>query len=326
MPAWLSSLGNQIKRLLQTLWKFFVGGVVVLVAFSGNFLDLKQPNVSVEITGIEQISSAAIDIGATPEFANLRKLVESPFAYRQNNKYTSEDMRQEIERAKQRLADSKNDLAKLRSSFQDNLQTHKLNETKEDKKKSSVFANPELPLEIMDAEDISKLPYARVREYLEAREKSLRDREALINAADDEAKSYKTKTERSDAKIVVTAAVSNAGDGATTLKPQALLRTDLGQGNYLDINLRIVNYGSGASEIKPRGTSVLSFESPSISRMSPEDQERFLNFFKNTSPTNLFIGDVRGQYYKSNTIPFAQGIYEQKIYDGLKAYASARRN
>lgn len=326
MPAWLSSLGQQIKKLFQLLWKFFVGGVVVSVAFFGNFFDFKQPNVSVEITGIEQISSTAVDISATPEFANLRKLVNNPFTSRPDKKYTFEDMRQEIERAKQRLADSKNDLTKMRTTYQDNFQTQELDNKKEHNKSIAEIDNNQFPIEFMDEADISKLPHARVREYLEEREKSLRERETLINAADDEAKNYQAKTERSNAKIIVTAAVSNAGDGATTLKPQALLRTDLGQGNYLDINLRVVNYGAGDSEIKPRGTSVLIFESPSISRMSPEDQERFLNFFKNTSPTNLFIGDVRGQYYKSNTIPFAQGIYEQKIYDGLKAYASSRLN
>ena len=152
----------------------------------------------------------------------------------------------------------------------------------------------------------------------------LENDKTLLTKAQTELDSFREKSTKTDAKIIVTAVISNSGDGSTTLMPQALLRTDLGQGNYLDIDLYIPKYETSSSEIKPRSASIIKLESPPISDMSPSDQDRFRSFFKNTSPTNLYIKDVKNHYYKSNTIPFAQGIYEQKIYDGLKSYASNR--
>jgi hypothetical protein len=143
----------------------------------------------------------------------------------------------------------------------------------------------------------------------------------LLKKAQAEIEACETKTQKTqDAQIIVTAAVTNSGDGSTTLKPEALLRTDLGQGNYLDFNLTMQKVED--SEVKPRGASVIKFASPDISSMAAEERQRFAIFSNNTSPTNLYVGDVRNNYYKSNTIPFAQGIYEQTIYDGLKRFAT----
>jgi hypothetical protein len=309
-----------LKKWIQISWKFFAGALVVLTGFMTNFIDLKQPRVAVEITGIEQITSAAIDVNAVQEFVNFRKLISESLDFVEGvrTKYTAEDMQQVLDRSKQKQSDQKSDVAKLRNKMQ-----AMPSESIAPKSIKPERWFPAVPGILVDFEGWSKLG---LQKHIENTERTLKEKEELLSSAEAEVKTYKTRTERSDAKIVVTAAISNSGDGATTLKPQALLRTDLGQGNYLDINLKIKNYGSGVSEVKPRGTSVLTFESQAISRMSPEDQERFLNFFKNTSPTNLFISDVRGDFYKSNTIPFAQGIYEQKIYDGLKTYATQRRS
>jgi hypothetical protein len=172
--------------------------------------------------------------------------------------------------------------------------------------------------------DISKLPYDVAKKRTDDLETRVQQRESLLKDAEAQVKAFSEGAARNNAPIIVTAAVSNAGDGATTLKPQALLRADLGQGNYLDISVKIDprQYSDGKGEIKPRGTSILKFESEPLSSMTPSDRGRFESFFRNTSPTNLFVVDVKGGYHKSNTIPFAQGIYEQKIYDGLKAFAS----
>lgn len=326
MPTWATTLLTKIKNFLISSWKFFAGCIVVTVGFLGSFSDLKQPDVSVEITGIEQISSTTIDITSAPEFVNFRKLTSNIFNTRKESGYSFEDLRQEIERSKLRLAESTNDLEKLRKAHQSRSQNSDETIQNKNQKSTSSQDDETLPALLIDEEEIVKIPSQKANNILKEREKYLKDQEEVITAAEDEVKNYRAKTEKSNAKIIVTAAISNPGSGATSLKPQALLRTDLGQGNYLDINLKIVNYGPGNSEIKPKGTAVLTFESNPISRMSPEDQERFLNFFKNTSPTNLFLSDVQGKYYKSNTIPFAQGIYEQKIYDGLKAYASNHLN
>jgi hypothetical protein len=315
----MSGIYSTLGSFVAFAWKFFAGGIVVLAAFSSNFFDLKQPHLSVEITEIEQKTSEKIDISALSEFANLRKIESGSISsfFSPDRKYTVEEMQQLINREKQRLDDQKQDLQKDREALEKLPQTPPKAEG--EKVAPSALKARSLP---SDPEtDTSHPSYEAAKKRIDDRDAKLQEREKHLAAAEAEVKNYR-ETAAKNAKIIVTAAVSNAGDGATTLKPQALLRADLGQGNYLDINVKIAKYEGSGAEIKARGTSVLSFESQPLSHMAPDDQERFTNFFKNTSPTNLFVVDVRGGYHESNTIPFAQGIYEQKIYDGLKAFAS----
>lgn len=293
---------------------------MVLVGFTTNFLDLKQPSVAIEITGIEQIASAATDIGSSQDFKALRSINDSlRDDSSRNSDLNADGMQRIVERARSRLADAKADFVKIREKLQTALQASEVPE------KPEALRLRSLPLELLDDDDLMRLPRPQLKAAIDQRETRFHEEEEKLALAELEVKNYRERTEKLEAKIVVTVAVSNSGDGATTLKPQALLRTDLGQGNYLDINLRIQGYGPGTSEIKPRSTVVILLESQPIRRMAPDDRERFISFFKNTSPTNLFVADVRGSFYKSNTIPFAQGIYEQKIYDGLKAYAASSR-
>lgn len=315
-------LWDAARTFFHGIWKFFVGGVVVLVAFAGNFFDLRQSKVAVEITEIEQSTSATVDVSAVPGFKNFWKLLGaggSLFINRERM-YTVDLMKQELSRAKLRLVNRRNDLKNLR----DHVPAVETAAPSATNAKPAASGNmpDEISLDFMSEEQILKQPPEKIHAYLSDSEAWLRAQENLVTDAETEVKSFQEQTEKSDAKIRVTAAISNTGDGSTTLKPQALLRTDLGQGNYLDINLRISRYESGVGDIKPRGTSVLIFESDAINRMAPADRDRFLSFFKNTSPTNLYVVDVKNLYYRSNTIPFAQGIYEQKIYDGIKRYAS----
>jgi hypothetical protein len=313
----LSSLYSTLTSLVSYGWKFFAGGIVVVAAFSSNFIDLKQPRIAVEITEIEQVTSAQIDITASPEFANLRKIAGGRFGYEfvAPTGYKAEDMQKVINREKESVSDQKQDLVEKKKAFD------KISRPASQGKEVKASVEPLILLE-QEGYDISHLSYDQAKKVVDDITAKIEQRDQLIAAAEAEVKTYRERAEKTDAKIIVTAAVSNSGDGATTLRPQALLRTDLGQGNYLDIGVKITNYVAGVGEIKARGTSVLTFESQPISSMAPADRERFLSFFKNTSPTNLFVVDVRGGYHKSNTIPFAQGIYEQKIVDGLKTFAS----
>lgn len=323
-----------VKSIFSKIWQFFVGGVVVLMAFTTNFIDLKQPKINVEITEIEQIYSAETDISASQEFKSLRKIMDS-FEISYDTKFNVDMMERAISKAKLDFSDTKSARAELKDKIEKRIQhlssVDKTSKTstesvKTESVKTKTKSETEELLDTIDERDdieIWSMDRAKhVLEKLKREEPSFQSINEDISNAEIEVKNYREKIEKLEAKIAVTVVVSNSGDGSTTLKPQALLRTDLGQGNYLDINLKIVDYSSGNSDIKPRSAIVLKLESQPIGRMAPDDRERFLSFFKNTSPTSLFATDVRGDYYHSNVIPFAQGIYEQKIYDGLKNYAS----
>lgn len=318
------------RRLLGNLWKFFVGGVIVAVGFLGNFIDLKQPDLSIEITEIQQRTSADIDVKSSPFFAKLRELMSGDIEFRFNSPFRDADpfkaLQLAIDRRAQEIADSERNLNGMRATAEKIPRDFKPNISEDERKERTqlnlIARNDEDVLTRFKDRLIDNLSFDDAKKLLDGLQARIEGKRSLIKLAQDEIEAFKVKSEKTDAKIVVTAAKTNSGDGSTTLKPQALLRTDLGQGNYLDINLKISNYER--SEVKPRGASIIRFESAPISQLAPQDQERFINFFKNTSPTNLFVVDVRNNYHRSNTIPFAQGIYEQKIFDGLKGYATVR--
>lgn len=318
------------RAAMSHIWKFFVGGVIVAVGFFGNFFDFKQPSIAIEITEIQQRTSAEIDIRSSPAFAKFRELMSGDLDFRFSSPFRDADpfklLQQSIDRRIQELSDAESAIGRFRSLAEkiprDFKSTMPEDERRQRIQMAAVSSNDlglitglgERLLDGLEVDDAKKL-----LDTLQAR---IDARRSIVKLAQEEIETFRSKTEKTDAKIVVTAAITNSGDGSTTLKPQALLRADLGQGNYLDINLKVSNYDR--SEVKPRGASIVRFESAPISQLAPQDQERFLNFFKNTSPTNLFVVDVRNNYHRSNTIPFAQGIYEQRIFDGLKTYATSK--
>lgn len=329
LPTSLKRIVDFVRASLGALWKFFVGGVIVAVGFATNFIDLKQPDISIEITEIQQRTSAEVDIRSSPAFAKFRELMSGDLDFRFNSPFRDADpfktLQLSIDRRIQEISDADSSIAKLRTAVEKIPRDFKPTMPEEERRQriqmSLVSSNDlevisrfgERLLDGLGPEDAKK-----VVDGLQARIDAKR---SVVKLAQEEIETFRSKSEKTDAKIVVTAAITNSGDGSTTLKPQALLRADLGQGNYLDINLKVSNYDR--SEVKPRGASIVRFESAPISQLAPQDQERFLNFFKNTSPTNLFVVDVRNNYHRSNTIPFAQGIYEQRIFDGLKSFATS---
>lgn len=324
------SAWSSVQSAFAAIWKFFVGGVIVAVGFVGNFIDLKQPDLSIEITEIQQRTSADLDIRSSPAFARYRELMSGDLDYRLNSPFRDGDpfktLQLAIDRRIQELADATSVVAKLKAQI-DKIPREVKSSVGEDERKQKLQI---ALLSSGDIADIAKyaervvdgLGYDDAKKVVDGFEARVASKQSLVKQAQEEIEAFRAKSERTDAKIVVTAAITNSGDGSTTLKPQALLRADLGQGNYLDINLKLSNYDR--SEVKARGASIVRFESAPISQLAPQDQERFLNFFKNTSPTNLFVVDVRNGYHRSNTIPFAQGIYEQRIFDGIKTYATSQ--
>lgn len=330
------------RKSFAGLWKFFVGGVIVAVGFIGNFVDLKQPDLKIEITEIQQRTSADIDIQSSPAFSKYRELMAGDIEYRIVSPFREGDpfkaLQLSIDRKVQEVADANTAVAHLRTEAEKVSPGVKSNLRDQDQRSHStvtLMATRDLSvISRFGNELIEGLDAVAAKKVVEGLQAKVDERRSLIKQVQEEIDLFRAKSERTDAKIEVTAAITNSGDGATTLKPQALLRADLGQGNYLDINLKISSYGDhtnrrdsedrGNSEIKPRGASIVKFESAPISDLAPQDQRRFLDFFRNTSPTNLFVVDVKNNYYRSNTIPFAQGIYEQRIFDGLKSYATSQ--
>lgn len=159
-----------------------------------------------------------------------------------------------------------------------------------------------------------------VNQKLEAKRKYRNILNAKYIEADKQWQGFKLNVMPSRTKLVITCAIGNQGSGATSLKPQALFRANLGDGNYLDFPMRMSDYDSTpeAATLQSQSYKVIKFESDEIQSMTAADRERFKAFLGNASPARIFVSNVRGEVYESNSVPFSPGVYEQKMFDSLK--------
>jgi hypothetical protein len=165
-----------------------------------------------------------------------------------------------------------------------------------------------------------------IKENLELKRRERDNLDSKYNKAIKDWAEFKSTIMPSRTKLVITCAVGNQGSGATSLKPQALFRANLGEGNYLDFSMKMGDYDRSpeAATLQPQSYKVIKFESDEIQSMTAADRERFKSFLGNASPARLFVSDVRGEVYASNSVPFSPGVYEQKMFDALKQFASSK--
>lgn len=165
-----------------------------------------------------------------------------------------------------------------------------------------------------------------IAERLDINRRERDSSDAKYNEAMKEWTEFKLTVMPTKTKLVITCAVGNQGSGATSLKPQALFRANLGEGNYLDFSMKMSDYDSSpeAATLQPQSYKVIRFESDEIQSMTAADRDRFKSFLGNASPARIFISDVRSKVYASNSVPFSPGVYEQKMFDALKQFASSK--
>lgn len=146
-----------------------------------------------------------------------------------------------------------------------------------------------------------------------------------VTAAQASVDQYRTTLSTSKAQIKVHCAVGNSGGGAISLKPQALLRAHLGGENFIDVRMKIDNY-EDSGELEPKGSKILKIASDPLESMSPKDREQIAAYFKGNTPAQLFLMDIENRAYVSNIVPFASGLYDDKVYELLRSAAVREQN
>jgi hypothetical protein len=176
-----------------------------------------------------------------------------------------------------------------------------------------------------EAENIENLK-KQINKSLENKRKDKDARIGKYNLAQKQWSNYKELVMPNKVKLVITCAIGNQGSGATSIKPQALFRANLGAGNYLDFAMKMSGYDSSPdiASLSSQSYKVIRFESEEIQSMTNADRERFKSFLGNASPARIFISDVQGNVTASNSVPFSPGVYEQKMFDSLKQFASIK--
>jgi hypothetical protein len=121
--------------------------------------------------------------------------------------------------------------------------------------------------------------------------------------------------------FTVSVSLINSGRTNTAIKVPALLRVSIGEGNYIDIKLTLRDF-ENKSEISANGTLIVTFDSPEISSLPEEDRKLINTYWGQSVSSRLFIEDINSNIYKSNTIAFAEGLYQKIIYDRLAQAAN----
>ncbi|MDI3383791.1 hypothetical protein ACFPPF_12755 [Xenophilus aerolatus] len=337
----LKNLLLQTKIAISKTWKFFAGGIVTLVAFFGNFMDYRQPAISVEITAVTTTSADPIDIIRITDLSLLKEMLDltgpigiirlSSSTGREPGLPVDEIERQisiqtgniqaegtEIERHARNfdliISGSKQDQETQLIELE-NLLTSPFDRVAGNTPNDNSKLNPQEKVEALGK---------RIRKILETRRKTYAEKKSKAEEAIKQWSQYKEKILPNKARLILTAAIGNQGSGATSLKPQGLLRANLGDGNYLDLPMKLSGYeNSGDLGVLPaRAYKVMRYQSDEVQSMNPADRLRYSTFLGNVSPATLYITDVRGNQYASNSVPFSPGVYEQKVYDSLKQFAS----
>lgn len=340
------TLLHKIKKILSKTWQFFASVIVVFVVFLSEFHDFKSPSIAIEITAVNTTSSQPIDIIKYPEISAIKNIIEREYftsslrPIELNRSYSPDEIdrillvygdtieknTKEIDRINRILGEAisesnKKEEIKILSSLLDDIISDRF----------ASFVNPVLKSKVTASvesdEQVSEKLRSNIKYALENKTTQRNAMSAKHRAASEQWLEFKLVVIPSRTKLVVTCAIGNQGSGATSLKPQALFRANLGEGNYLDFPMKMSDYDSSpeAATLQPRSYKVLKFESDEIQFMTASDRDRFKLFLGNASPAKIFISDVRGDIYSSNSAPFSPGIYEQKMFDSLKQFASSKK-
>lgn len=333
-----------MKNFIIKTWQFFASIVVVLVVFLSQFHDFKSPDIILEVTSVKATSSQPVDLVKFAELSSLKSLIANEdrtfYSQSKDRDYSPEEidrillthknnihsMTEDIEKSEKKLgsamsgADQKSTLETLTNLDEDLEGTGGL-------RVLLGARSPQTATEDFTTEKKIETLRLSINQQLESKRKLRDSTNSKYKEANKQWADFKSNVMPSRAKLVITCAIGNQGSGATSLKPQALFRANLGEGNYLDFPMKMSDYDSSpeAATLQSQSYKVIKFESDEIQSMTAADRERFKAFLGNASPARIFISDVRGAVYASNSVPFSPGVYEQKMFDSLKQFASSTR-
>lgn len=338
MLAFLRSTLAFIKSTFQ----FWSGIALTVMTFFGFFYDFKAPELKMEVTAISHGNDGAIDLIKESALPSIKEMISQP-AY---PFFNIRDMGYD------RFVLSQDEISKRILMFKsevmaesDNIrinedELYRISKIKDLETKSTALKRlsasnlevPPLSDDEFNKNDMEEYLNKQVLDYedtITSKKEQLLKKEKQIKQIESEWLLYIQNTLPDKAKLTVTVAIGNSGDGATSLKPQALFRVNIGDGSYLDFPMKLKGYEQGNSDnasFQPKIYKVVRFESEAVGSMTEKDRERFKTFLGNASPARLYISDVRGNTFSSNSVPFSPGIYEQKAYDLLKQFASSQIN
>lgn len=123
--------------------------------------------------------------------------------------------------------------------------------------------------------------------------------------------------------IEVSTVVVNLGKSGVSLKSQALLRVQIGDNNFIELPMRMLDFDS-KSEIPTQGARVIRFASRQMDDLEREDKDAVHRYWGQAVQSTLFLLDIFNQTHKTKAIVFSSGLYEKNTYNHLKE--ASKRN
>jgi hypothetical protein len=329
--AYLSSITAAIRRS----WKILTPALLVSIAIPlWQTYWVQTPDVHIEVTQVDRkpldtarmISTSSEDsLRFLADRPNLRILAGSVKSIDVDDveKLVTEYERENITNAQKYLNDMRSQLEAVRAETLTWDQAKTLNEFGE---------TPEVVRKEFDqsrsdvkyASDIAGRVKTKLQIGIKEAAASIDTAAQQISGARVSLKAMRDRLDNEEARIIVGCAVSNAGRGSVSLRREGVLRVFLGSNNYIDADLTMDEYAANA-DLQPKHSRIIVFSSAPIRTFESAVRDRIKAYWGQNVPCKLYVTDIDGKIYGSDTFPFAQGLYQQLIYDKLREAASHDR-
>ena len=300
----------------------------------------QRPKLSVEIGSIQRKISdtSRIYLDDYSEFSLLKdesfsyRMRRLPRAFSDNNAINGlsvNELEELIVSIKKELKDLPEIVNKRKISYEKvcemNISEFKIY----DADKLNEPISPEVEFERRDFESEKEQIY---KQFCEKYKRQYEDIEKRFNLLNSNMPAIERKFEQIRADVLaqrsffsISTTLMNSGRLNTSVRKPALLRVYIGQGNYVDLKLAMKDFEL-KSDINLQSTKVVEFESSEISAL-PEDDRKLINTYWGQSvSTVLFIEDIYSSIHSSNTISFAEGLYQKLLYDELAIAAGKKKH
>lgn len=337
-----TSIGYVIAYLsgIQPSFVPLVSAVIgLLVAFSlplWQALFVNAPKLSVEISAIKRTVSdtAIISLDDDPELRPLKLTRDNysfPFLYdegemfngRSKTKrgYTLAQTEELLVTAKQRLRELPSQIEERKKELERVKALTAQTLTKYECDRLNGPLHPEVDFEPATPEKSLGALRSAYQKRLEDLEKRYADLQSNLPSSERKIEVLKKELLDNRSYFTVSASLINSGRTNTAIKVPALLRVSIGEGNYIDLKLSLKDF-EDKSEISANGTRIVVFESPEVSCLPEEDRNLINTYWGQSVSSCLLLEDIHSYIYSSNTIAFAEGLYQKIIYDRLARAAS----
>lgn len=330
--AYLSSMKPSIIPIASTVIGFFVA--LIIPFWQAKFVN--APNLSVEINAIRRTVSdtALISIDEEPELRSLKNrrgnlpyILDSDgneVVYQRPSKrggYTLSQTEELLADAKQRLRDLPSQIEERKKELDrvNNLTPQTLTKYECDKLNAPIA--PEVDYAPDDKEKMLDSFRDAYQKRLDELEKRYAELQSNLPTMERKIEILKKELVENRSFFTVSASLINSGRTNTAIKVPALLRVSIGEGNYIDLKLSLKDF-ENKSEISANGTRIISFESSEVSSLPEEDRRLINTYWGQSVNSRLLLEDIHSTIYSSNTIAFAEGLYQKIIYDRLARAAS----